>query len=120
MFGKTINQEPEKYFTEDIMTKLEEVAKKVFVCESTMNFQLTKGQKTAYIEGDKVYWQHWCTWEDNVVNLEYPTRCVVDLIDEEDVEIIRKMHNARKARGFVVAVHEPTKVKTSIVEVCYL
>ena len=25
--AKTINQEPEKYFTEDIMTKLEEVAK---------------------------------------------------------------------------------------------
>ena len=61
-----------------------------------MNFQLTKGQKTAYIDADtnKVYWQHWCTWEDNVVNLEYPTRCGCgDLIDEQDVEIIRKMHN---------------------------
>ena len=82
-----------------------------------MNFQLTKGQKTAYIEGDKVYWQHWCTWEDNVVNIEYPTRCGCgDLIDEEDVEIIEKdAIMARKARGFVVQeVHEPTKVKTSI------
>ena len=33
VFGKTINQEPEKYFTEDIMTKLEEVAKKEFLYE---------------------------------------------------------------------------------------
>ena len=42
----------------------------------------------------QVYWQHWCMWEDDVVNLEYPTRCGCgDLIDEEDVEIIRKMHN---------------------------
>jgi|TARA_B100001094_G_scaffold246491_1_gene243148 hypothetical protein len=33
-------------------------------------------------------------WEDDVVNLEYPTRCGCgDLIDEEDVDIIRKMHN---------------------------
>ena len=31
VFGKTINQDPEKYFTEDIMTKLEEVAKKEFL-----------------------------------------------------------------------------------------
>ena len=61
-----------------------------------MNFQLTRGQKTAYIDADtnKVYWQHWCILEDDAVNLEYPTRCGCgDLIDEEDVEIIRKMHN---------------------------
>ena len=31
VFGKTINQDPEKYFTEDIMLKLEEVAKKEFL-----------------------------------------------------------------------------------------
>ena len=31
VFGKTINQDPEKYFTEDIMAKLEEVAKKEFL-----------------------------------------------------------------------------------------
>ena len=56
VFGKTINQEPEKYFTEDIMTKLEEVAKKEFLYgESTDELSVDEGQKTAYIEGDKVY-----------------------------------------------------------------
>ena len=59
-----------------------------------MNFQLMRGQKTAYIEDKKIYWQHWSTWEDDVINLEYPTRCGCgDLIDEEDVEMIRKLHN---------------------------
>ena len=125
VFGKTINQEPEKYFTEDIMTKLEEVAKKEFCPhESTDELSVDEdGRRQRTLSpGDKVYWQHWYTWEDNVVNLEYPTRCgASDLIDEEDVEIISEMDIvARKARGFVVAVHEPTKVKTSIREVCYL
>lgn len=31
VFGKTINKEPEKYFTEDIMVKLEEAARKEFL-----------------------------------------------------------------------------------------
>ena len=44
VFGKTINQEPEKYFTEDIMTKLEEVAKKEFLYgESTDELSVDEG-----------------------------------------------------------------------------
>ena len=44
VFGKNINQDPEKYFTEDIMTKLEEVAKKEFLYgESTDELSVDEG-----------------------------------------------------------------------------
>jgi len=44
VFGKTINQEPEKYFTEDMMAKLEEVAKKEFLYgESTDELSVDEG-----------------------------------------------------------------------------
>ena len=44
VFGKNINQDPEKYFTEDMMTKLEEVAKKEFLYgESTDELSVDEG-----------------------------------------------------------------------------
>ena len=44
VFGKNINQDPEKYFTEDMMVKLEEVAKKEFLYgESTDELSVDEG-----------------------------------------------------------------------------
>lgn len=40
VFGKAINNEPEKYFTEDIMAKLEEAAKKEFMYGSTSDAEV--------------------------------------------------------------------------------
>jgi hypothetical protein len=48
VFGKNINQDPEKYFTEDMMIKLEEVAKKEFLYgESTDELSVDEGTENS-------------------------------------------------------------------------
>jgi hypothetical protein len=48
VFGKNINQDPEKYFTEEMMIKLEEVAKKEFLYgESTDELSVDEGTENS-------------------------------------------------------------------------
>jgi len=49
VFGKSINNDPEKYFTEDIMTQLEEAAQKEFMYGSREENNITE---TEFYDGD--------------------------------------------------------------------